>query len=227
MAKLRYVLKDMTAGMTLRIKAGPLAGMRWGMFAGRRFIRGDYSKRVIPMFLDLLKPGDVVYDVGAHVGYYAICAAQKVGAAGQVVAFEPAPINVKFLRNHLRLNDVRNVQLIEAGVSDAMGKARFDSERGTGRGRLDDRGDRAIDIVTLDELCKSGEIRPPNVIKMDIEGAETKALHGARETLARHHPAVFVSLHGPEAQQECPALLEALGYQIKRLGRADILATAR
>jgi FkbM family methyltransferase len=224
LTKLRYFLKEHAAGITVSIRSGPLVGMRWGLFTSMDFIRGDYSTQGLTRFLELLRPGDVAYDIGAHVGYYALCAALKVGERGQVMAFEPLPLNITYLRNHLRLNGVRNVRLIEAGVSDTNRKARFHRGLGTGRGHLAEQGDYVVDVVSLDELCASGKIPPPDVIKMDIEGGETKALRGAHHTLLDHHPTVFVSLHGPEAEQNCPAYLASLGYSVQWIGRSDIVA---
>jgi FkbM family methyltransferase len=224
LSKLRYCLKELAAGMTVSIRSGPLVGMRWGLFTSMDFIRGDYSNQALTRFLEFLHAGDVAYDVGAHVGYYALCAALKVGERGQVVAFEPLPLNITYLRKHLRLNDVRNVRLIEVGVTDTNGKARFHSGLGTGRGYLAENGDYVVDVVSLDELCGSGKIPPPDVIKMDIEGGETKALRGARDILLHHRPVVFVSLHGPEAAQDCPTYLESLGYSVQWIGPSDILA---
>jgi FkbM family methyltransferase len=126
----------------------------------------------------------------------------------------------------VRINHIKNVQLIEAGVSDKSGTTRFDVGLGTGRGHIGGNGGLAIDIVSLDDLCASGKVRPPNLIKMDIEGEETKALRGAKQTLSSYRPIVLISLHGDEARQQCPAILESLGYKVQWLGRSDILATA-
>lgn len=225
MRKLRYFLKAMTIGITTRVRAGPLAGLHWSLFTGVRFIRGNYGGKGFPSFLALLESGAVVYDVGAHVGYFALCAAKAVGKHGRVIAFEPLPLNLKYLRLHISANRIDNVDVIAAGVSDTDGKACFDISLGTGRGHLSASGD-TIDVVSLDELCESGRIRPPHVIKMDIEGAETRALRGARRTLARYLPTISLSLHGAEARRECLAFLQSLGYRIEWVGRSNIVARA-
>ena len=224
--QLRYFLKSLLVGVTVRVRSGPLKGMRWSLFTGVRFIRGDYSQRVLPRLLDQLRPGAVFYDIGAHIGYYTLCAAKTVGGSGQVVAFEPLPLNIKYLHRHLRINAVDNVKLIPAAVSIAGGKIRFDGGRGTGRGHIGASGSYVVDAVCIDDMVGAGRIPPPDVIKMDVEGAEFHALQGAKNTLSRYRPTVFVSLHGEAAQRDCLAFFASLGYAVQRLGRSDILATA-
>ena len=67
-----------------------------------------------------------VFDIGAHAGYYTLIASKLVGGSGHVVAFEPAPRNLRYLRRHLSLNHVSNVTVLEVAVSDRAGVGRFD-----------------------------------------------------------------------------------------------------
>ena len=83
---LRHLLKRILTPVTLRIRGGPLKGLRWSPASGSRFVRGDYESYNVPAFLDAVNPGDVVYDVGAHVGYFTAIAALRVGEASVVVA---------------------------------------------------------------------------------------------------------------------------------------------
>lgn len=221
----RYWLKAQFDWVQVPIKAGPLAGYRWSVFTGVRFIRGEYHAGEVRELVSLMKPGEVFYDVGAHIGYYALIAAQELGPSGKVIAFEPLPLNLHFLRRHIAVNQVHNVEVLAMGLSDHAGEARFDVAGGTGRGRLGSTGDVAIEIESIDTLCASGRIPPPNLIKMDIEGAEYQALVGARETLARHRPVVFLATHGSEVRAQCEALLTGLGYTLRPFRGSDIIAT--
>ncbi|HEX4872498.1 MAG TPA: FkbM family methyltransferase [Nevskiaceae bacterium] len=218
---LRHAVKSAFTWLQLPVLSGPLRGRWWIASSGSRFIRGTYGADEVQTFLDLIRPGDVVYDVGAHVGYYTVMAADRVGPAGQVAAFEPLPLNLKFLRTHLRRNRVRNVEVVPACVGRAAGQARFDPGPGTGRGRLAGQGGLAVEVVALDALVASGRLRPPTLIKMDVEGAEAEALEGAREILRRDRPALLLSVHGEAQHRRCGELLSGLGYRIEEFSRNE------
>lgn len=114
--------------------------------------------------------------------------------------------------------------VIDACVSDTQCDAAFDFGKGTGRGRLASRGDIAVKTVTLDDLVRSGQLPPPTLIKMDIEGAELAALHGARALLRRYRPQLLLSVHGLAMDRDCRTLLHELGYQLRAYQRSTYLA---
>ena len=94
---------------------GPLRGALWlprSATAGSWL--GTYERELQEVFTAHVRPGDVVFDVGANVGFYSLLAARLVGPKGRVVAFEPAARNVALLEQHLRLNRVTNVIVIAA-----------------------------------------------------------------------------------------------------------------
>ena len=87
------------------IGAGPGRGLRFDVGGGNPdFAAGTYEPPVQQALADCLKPGDVVLDVGANVGFIAVIAAKLVGPAGRVVAFEPVPENARLVRRNARLN---------------------------------------------------------------------------------------------------------------------------
>jgi FkbM family methyltransferase len=171
------------------------------------------------MFSTMIKRGDVVYDLGANVGFYSLLASVLVGPDGRVFSFEPAPRNLGFLRRHLELNRVRNCSVFEVAVSGSNGTARFDFGPHFHMGHLAGDSENSISVrtVTLDNLIASGQIKPPNLIKCDIEGAEFDALTGAADTLSKYAPAIFLATHGPKVHQDCCALLTGLAYQLTPL----------
>ena len=96
----------------------------------------------------LVHSGMLTFDVGANAGYYTLLLARRVGPNGRVVAFEPNPINVAYLREHLRLNKFCNVEIVEAAVTDTDGTAFFS---GTGSmGKLSKTG-MSVETVRLDD----------------------------------------------------------------------------
>jgi len=136
-----------------------------------------------------VRPGDVVLDLGAHIGYYTLLFARLVGPAGRVIAFEPDPDNFRLLRHNVTLNGYQNVSLYPKAVSDRCGKAQlFLSPDNAGDHRLHAEGESRqsvdVEVVTLDSVLGSYS-GPIDLIKMDVQGSEGAALAGMRTHLAR------------------------------------------
>lgn len=139
-------------------------------------------------FLDAyLRPGDLVVDVGANVGFHAMVAAGRVGPAGRVVAIEPHPRTFRRLLDHIALNRRANVAPINVAVGDRAGVLRFsDRRRDDSQNRVLLRGEPgALEVPArrLDDLPIP--VGPVALVKIDVEGFELRALGGAPETLAR------------------------------------------
>lgn len=214
MSLLRYWLKARLAWLRVPILDGPLRGAWIGLFCGVRFIRGRYDRSAVDLLLAHVAPGSVMYDIGAHVGYLTLVAAGRVGRTGRVVAFEPLPLNQRYLRGHLRANRVENVDVVGACVSDRGGHLAFQRGGGTGRGRLVPDSAGTMPAVSIDQEIAAGRLRPPQFIKMDVEGAELLALHGARRTLLQHRPGILLSVHSAALREQCSAWLSEQGYAI-------------
>ncbi|HUP19309.1 MAG TPA: FkbM family methyltransferase [Gemmatimonadota bacterium] len=227
---LRHFLKRLLTPVTLRVRGGPLKGLRWSPASGSRFVRGDYESYNVPAFLEAVNRGEVVYDVGAHVGYFTAIASLRVGPAGRVVAFEPRPVNLGLLRRHVEANRLENVTVVDAGVGRESGEAHFEEGTGSGTGKISRTGRLTVRVVRLDDVVGQEGFPPPDFIKIDVEGGELDVLEGARHLLERGRPRLLVGIHGPEMRRECTALLEELGYELRTLresddaGNTDILA---
>jgi FkbM family methyltransferase len=164
-----------------------------------------------PALFDFLKhairPGDVVLDVGAFVGIYAVLAARWSAPGGRVIAFEPTPSSAALARTHLAFNALgpERVQLVEAAVSDRARRAtlhQYDASTMPYVNSLVSAVDtdapavrREVDVVTIDEVCRELNV-VPSVIRMDVQGAEVHALRGARETIrAARRLSLVVEMH--------------------------------
>ncbi len=217
--------------VVLPIRGGPLQGKRWVVTSGIRFIRGDYEPAKTEAYLAALKEGDVVFDVGAHVGYYSTIACLNVGETGRVFAFEPHPFLNRFLNRHKELNSLDNLKIITTTVGERAGEVRFETRCGLGTGHIAEDGVITVPMVSLDDLVESGELPPPTLIKMDVEGAEIRALKGACQTIERYRPTILVATHGAEPHQFCMEFLTNFGYTLQHLnpnaikGDREILAT--
>lgn len=214
--------------MRLPIIAGALRG-RWWLPASRgkvlRILNGTYEREQTRLFQQHIRPGATVLDVGAHVGYYTVLAAVLAAESGRVHAFEPNPRNADFLRRHVRINALANVRVEQAGVSDRAGTARFGFGTGSGTGHLAEGGAIEVRTIRLDDHCAEHGLAP-TAVKIDVEGAEVSVLAGARETLERHRPVIFLSTHGPDVHAASLAFLRGLGYRVSPILGGDVETTA-
>lgn len=213
--------------MRLPIFGGALRGL-WWLPASRgkilRILGGSYEPEQTRLFEEHVRPGSTVLDVGAHVGYYTVLSAVLAGEHGAVWAFEPNPNNAHFLRRHVEINGLRTVRVTEAAVSDANGTARFDFGSGSGTGHLAEGGAVEVRTVRLDDFCAEHGIAPA-AIKIDVEGAETSVLEGARATLARHRPVLFLSTHGAAVHRACLEFMAREGYACRPILGDDVETT--
>jgi len=183
---------------------------------------GTYELNHQILFEKLVKEGDVIFDVGAHVGFYSLLGSVLVGGKGQVVAFEPEPKNLSYLKKHLQINSISNVEVVEAAVSDRRGRARLSSGPSSSMWYIDAQGELEVQAVSLDDLVLNEKLPPPNVIKMDVEGAEFLALNGSAKVVSMFHPIFILSTHGSEVHQKCCRLLETAGYQLTPIGQESL-----
>jgi FkbM family methyltransferase len=172
-----------------------------------------------------VQPGMVVYDIGAHVGFYTLLAAQLVGPGGRVFAFEPLPRNLTYLRQHIDLNHFGNVTVFDAAVGQAAGVGQFSVHAASSMGSLTADGTLTVPIVSLDELSAQGRLIPPQILKIDVEGAEADVLRGAQALLQTHHPTIFLATHGADVHRQCLTLLRELGYTVESLDDRPVDAT--
>lgn len=218
---LRLPLGLIPDGLVVPILQGPLKGMRWitGSSTHGCWL-GSYEFDKQRTFASKVASfqGGCVYDLGAHVGFYTLLSSRGVGPTGQVIAFEPLPSNVSLLKRNLVLNGCTNCRIMEVAVSDRSGSAWFDAQPGrSSEGHLAPRGRVQVSVVVLDELIKEGNLPVPNVIKMDIEGAEYAALSGSTSLLDDYHPLIFLATHGAQVHRRCCDLLASLGYSLQAL----------
>jgi FkbM family methyltransferase len=215
--KIKYILKKplklIGEKIPITVKYGPLRGYRILAVSPIKFFKGTYEKERTEMFLKIIKEGDIFYDIGAHFGFYSLIASQIIGDKGKIYAFEPHPYNLKILRKHIELNNITNVVIISAAVSDKPGKAKFAYGTGTGTGHLSEKGDIEVDIVSIDDLIQKKEILPPSIIKIDVEGAEILVLKGAWNTITLFYPVIFLAAHSIELLRNTDQMLLNINYK--------------
>ncbi len=143
--------------------------------------------------LGKLKPGAVVFDLGAHQAIVALMILAEVRPGGHVVAVEASAHNHRVAKINSKLNDADGLTVLHAAVADKPGTVLI-SEQLNGQivNGSNEWGQVKVDAITIDGLSK--RYGYPDVIFIDIEGFEHKALEGAKETLS-HGPDVFVEVH--------------------------------
>jgi FkbM family methyltransferase len=209
------------------ILQGPLRGKRWTVGSGTHGCwLGSYEYEKQKAIQRELKAGDVMYDVGSNVGFYSLLASVLVGEAGHVYAFEPAPDNLIVLKKHLEINRVRNCTVVEAAVTAFDGNAAFDPSDDRFTGHLAATGNVRVRTLTLDRLLQDGGLRPPNLIKIDVEGAELDCLRGASSIVQNFRPVIFLATHGQEVHASCCRLLTHWNYRLESLDSRPVHATA-
>lgn len=215
---LRAPLRLIPRRAVVPILQGPLRGMRWTVGSATHGCwLGSYEYNKQKALQRILKLGDVVYDIGANVGFYSLFSSVLVGETGHVYAFEPFLDNLYELRRHFVLNDVKNSTVIEAAVSSTDGEGLFDPTTNRCTGHLNANGTYHVHMVTLDRLFINRQIRSPNLMKIDIEGAEYECLQGATTVISRSRPVIFLSTHGRELHISCSNLLRGWNYQLESL----------
>jgi len=202
--------------LVLKIPQDELRGNKWVVTSGvLEYYLGCFEPTKVKQIKAHVEEGKVFYDLGAHVGYFSLLAAALVKGSGRVISFEPNPENIRYLERHVSMNDYSNVKIVEAAISDVNGVARFNSEKESSKCNLSTDGDIQVVTRTIDALVETGEIPPPDYMKIDVEGSEFKALNGAHGTLEKYRPTMFVSTHGVQLKHECVELLHSLGYRVE------------
>ena len=143
--------------------------------------------------------GDIVIDIGAHVGYYTLLMAQLVGENGKVYSFEPDPVNFQLLKKSVEINGFENVVLIQKAVSNITDKVKlflgdndsainriYDAKLGDAKESID------VESIRIDEYFKEND-ELINFIKIDSEGSEVKIINGMKQFLSRNQELVMMT----------------------------------
>lgn len=192
---------------------------------------GEYEPREAAVLEAYARPGDVVLDVGANVGWYTLLFARRVGPRGRVHAFEPVPRTFQVLARNVELNAAGDrVTLVLEGLAERDGDAEFYLPAGTGsvaasRQRLfaDQDNERVrVRLTTLDAYA--APLTRLDLLKADVEGGELPLLQGGMATLRRFRPVLFLELlrkwsrlHGYHPN-DVIQLLRAEGYACHAVG---------
>jgi FkbM family methyltransferase len=158
------------------------------------------------VFEQLLKPGDLAIDIGANIGYFTLLFAHHVGPTGKVVAIEALPRFADRAQNHLRLNGIDNVRLVNAAVTGKRQKIAVHEAPATNQGMTTIRADKGfpavatVDGLPITEILTPDELSRAKLIKIDIEGAEYPVMRDLTRALDRLSPDVSIAVEISEPQ---------------------------
>jgi len=204
----------------VRVVSGPLAGrpMYVNLRSEKYYWLGTYEAEVQSAIVREVGPGDIIYDIGAHRGFYSLLFCALVGLQGQVHCFEPLPENLEILRRQLKVNEFEHIAKVvpRAVASETRALAFFVSTSSSMGTIVNPPGSETqqirVDATKLDDYI-ARDNRAPDLLKMDIEGGEIDATSGMLETLKKKKPKIIIEFHSDQAKSEVWKILGPLGYR--------------
>ncbi len=152
------------------------------------YLRGKREDKATDELMKRVKPGMVIADVGANIGYYALMEAKAVGPKGKVYAIEPIPENIVLLKKNIAANDYKNIEVFNKAAGDKNCKKKIFISKQSNLStfcenvELDQSGETIdVDVFTLDSFFKNRE--KPQIVRMDVEGYEYEILQGMKKTM--------------------------------------------
>lgn len=188
-----------------------------------RYYESDYEPETFRFFRERLKGGNVVIDIGAHIGLFSVVAGRLVGAPGRVFAFEPTPSTRDVLERTVQLNGLEDrIEVRGEAVARASGTATFfdTGDPGSNANSLVASTDRhrhelQVGTTSLDDFVKARSI-DVDFIKVDAEGNELDVLRGGEKFLREQRPAIALALH-PNALRAAGGSLEDIWVVLEEL----------
>jgi len=208
------------------IRRGPLKGYKFIVSenSGWSPIIGRWEPEAQRLFTKIIKPGNIVYDLGANNGIHSLLFSKLTGKSGRVFCFEPLESNCREIEENAKLNGADNIQIVQAAVSDHPGETVFHLGLHDKQGSLVGIGresgtDIKVNLITLDDFISKGN-PSPDFLKIDIEGAESMALQGFSGLVQTILPIFFIELHTPDQDRAVGAFFLKNGYKLFRVNNA-------
>ena len=200
-----------------QIRYGPAAGGYFSCLTSHKyfFVREDYESDLVGPIESIVRASDIVFDIGAHFGYWVIVLSRLCGVTGKVFAFEPWSENRARLAHNIVLNEIRNVEIIPVAVSDSVGLLRISEEGSMSKVG----GGVEMQATTLDFFCESHPL--PDLIMIDVEGHAVEVLRGAAGILNSRPIPIICEIHNQ--REKCA--FEQIAFdghrKVKNLGKVS------
>ncbi|MGZ4938529.1 MAG: FkbM family methyltransferase [Halobacteriota archaeon] len=203
----------------------------------------EYEPDVVRHFVSAIKPGDIVMDVGANIGYYSLVAARCVGEKGRVYAFEPDPINFGMLTKNVNANAFTNVVTIRKAVCAATGTAQLLQKKASTHSLFDHplaptKQSVQVETVAMDDFLSTlshEDQQRVTLVKIDAEGAEPLILEGLASFIKRKSALIiicelipgFYTPDHPSRNVRAPAdlvsLFRTLGFSVNVISGTTVI----
>lgn len=186
---------------------------------------GIHEPNTFEVFDLFIRPGMVVADIGANVGYFSRFLSHKVGDKGKVFAFEPIPSTFQELEENIRTNGLQNITTVNKAVTDHNGSVTMYLSHTHYMASTDSKWageSKATEVpaITLDSFFEEKGFFP-DFIKMDIEGGGVYALQGMVNCITRNEPVLFLESHTSEEDLAIGRALQLADYEVYRVGESQ------
>ncbi len=244
LSKKLTLLSTESAPQIVTLTKGSLSGFKLKLDPDgpwqHEMLSGDYDQELFEYLKQINLENKIIYDIGAHIGYHSLVFSKST-KTGRIYAFEPNPTNYNRAKDILDLNPElkERITLFDVALSNEVGTMNFlstaDIEMGSSTGGFLEKATplRSLDqyieksgfknsvvkTETIDNLILKKHILPPNILKIDVEGAEQLVLEGAKNTIASSHPIIIVEFHSIFATYACLSILSEFKYTTQILKR--------
>lgn len=225
--------------VTVPVLTGPNRGKLFRLDLMRHvepaYFYGTYDKDVLKAALLQKLAGKVVWDCGIYLGFYTVFFASAVGPRGRVIAFEPDPENLQRANENCTRNGLRNVEFRHAAIGAPIGETELSVSSvrtnshlpgvyiGANRQAYD--GDNQVvrsilvKCMSLDQAAADPTLPRPDLVKIDIEGAELMALDHMHALASEIRPVLLLELHNPECDKKAWEFARRYDYQLSSISR--------
>lgn len=203
------------------------------------YFLGKYDRYILDQVMPFVQRGSTVWDCGTYIGFYTLVFARSVGSVGRVVAIEPDLRNLKRTQENAALNQLTNIQFVNAAIGAPIGEVEFIVDDGTNshiRGTYaggpemkevwnarDIQKSRCrVECISLDQALMDKELPKPDLIKLDIEGAEKYALQHAECVFTKIRPLLLLELHNPECDRAAWDFSRRFRYELTSLETGEV-----
>lgn len=212
------ILLDANITRTKHTRHGLMMYFKNDQYVGHALdVYGEFSEAETSLFNEIVSEGDVVVEIGANIGAHTVQLGKKVGSTGCVLAFEPQRRVFQVLCANLALNEIANVHAYNMGLGDRQGWVdiaeldftQINNIGGLALGKIENAPSTKVEVRTLDSF----NLSRVDFLKIDVEGMEKMVLDGAKETIQRCRPIMYIENDREEKSAELISTLFGLGYK--------------